>query len=97
MGQWHTFICPECDYKKECSIGADRGFYAEVKPMVCKECSELNNITIGEFDDENNYKKYDKLECPDCRGSKLKNWAKQACPKCATKMNHSDRKLILWD
>ena len=46
MGQWHTFTCPECNYKKECSIGVDRGFYAEVKPMVCKECSELNNITF---------------------------------------------------
>ena len=97
MGQWHRFTCPECNYEKECSIGVDRGFYAEVKPMVCKECSELNNITIGEFDDKNNHIKYGKLECPDCGSSKLKNWIKQVCPKCGTKMNFSDRKAILWD
>ena len=59
MGQWHTFVCPNCNYEKECSSGLDRGFYAEVKPMVCKECNELNNVAIGEFDDKNNHTNQD--------------------------------------
>ena len=38
MGQWCLFRCSKCSYETECSEGPDRGMYAAVDPMICKDC-----------------------------------------------------------
>lgn len=97
MGQIHQFECPSCQYEANCSTEIDRGFYVEVKPMICLDCKEIHNIAIGEFDQDNNHKKFKKIECPECNNSNLKDWINRVCPKCETKMNKGNKKTILWD
>ena len=97
MGQWYLFKCPSCHYETECSDGPDRGKYAAVEPMICRDCKEVHNVVIGEFDRDNNYENFEICECPSCEGSNLKSWKKSECPKCDGKMKRSDKKAILWD
>lgn len=97
MGQLHSFKCSLCNYETFCSDGPDRGMYAAVEPMICIDCKEICNIATGEFDRENNYKNYEKFECPSCKRSNLKTWKNSECPKCDGKMNRGDKKAILWD
>ena len=97
MGQWYMFNCPSCNYETECSDGPDRGMFAAVDPMICKDCKEVHNVVTGEFDRQGNYKDYEKHECPSCEGSNLKIWKKRECPKCGDKMERSNQSHILWD
>ena len=97
MGQWYMFNCPSCNYETECSDGPDRGMFAAVDPMICKDCKEVHNVVTGEFDRQGNYEDYKKLECPSCEGSNLKIWKKRECPKCGDKMERSNQSHILWD
>ena len=97
MGQWYLFKCPSCNYETECSAGPDRGMFAAVEPMICFDCKEVHNVVTGEFDRQGNYKDYEKFKCHSCKGSSLKGWKNNECPKCNSKMNHSHKKAILWD
>jgi peptide subunit release factor 1 (eRF1) len=97
MGQWYLFRCPKCSYETECSEGPDRGMFAAVDPMICKDCKEVHNVATGVFDKQGNYEDYEKPECPSCEGSNLKIWKKRECPKCGDKMERSNQSHILWD
>jgi predicted RNA-binding Zn-ribbon protein involved in translation (DUF1610 family) len=97
MGQWYLFRCPKCSYETECSDGPDRGMYAAVDPMICKDCKEVHNVCVGEFSKNGDYKDLEKPECPSCEGINLKHWVKQECPKCGDKMKRSNQSHILWD
>ena len=101
MGRWYRFKCHNigCAYETECSLGADRGFYSQVKSMVCKDCKELNNVAIGTYDHKGSYTelKKEKIKCRVCHGHNLAEWNNDACPKCGCLMIFDENEYILWD
>jgi len=105
MGTSFLFVCNNCGYEKQSSGKLDRGFEAVVKPYICYDCKELEDILVGHvgqiFEPDNIPDELDPSEFYTCScGSKnIIEWdtKKRPCPKCGTKMNKSNSEIIMWD
>lgn len=91
MGSWIEFKCENCSYRAEVSGGKDYGMVAVVQTMICRTCSELVDVLIGQCGREgpSGDPDYDKNLgiCPQCRGEDVAIWREsRPCPKCHGRM-----------
>ncbi|TET37261.1 MAG: hypothetical protein E3J72_06365 [Planctomycetota bacterium] len=103
MGSAYKFVCGKCGYNATASGGKDRGFIAEVETMICRNCKELVDVTIGLADEMSG--KIEKRigedigKCPKCKSSDVEPWDPEAkpCPRCQNHMEQSEEVIIMWD
>lgn len=98
MGVIYRFCCPNCNYELVVSKGWDRGKLAAVEPMICNQCSELQNIEVEYFNDWDTRKSTEKpiQECRECQSKDLRLWTDGNCPKCGTSLGDGEV-YIMWD
>jgi len=101
MGTLFEFRCNKCDYTAEVSGGKDCGMVAVVRTMVCRNCRELVDVTIGRRGREGltGDADYDRGIgiCPRCNGAEVTSWGRsRPCPRCDGKMRKGES-TVLWD
>lgn len=106
MGSTYLFRCTKCDYKVESSGELDWGMLAVVRPFICKDCTEVVDVTIGECGQvfEKNTKEKLRVDgmykCPICKGENITVWHPRyrKCPKCGGWMKRDKGgPIMLWD
>ena len=98
MGVIYSFSCPKCNYTANVSKGWNRGMHVAVEPMICNQCSELQNIEVEYFDDWDSSASTEKpvQVCRECNSKDLRHWTDGNCPKCRTSLGDGEV-YIMWD
>jgi len=102
MGTHYVFECSDCKYSTATSDGRDVGMMAVTKTMVCRGCTEVVDVMIGQFgqDGPTGDPEFDKQlgVCPLCNDSDLRAWPRRhPCPKCKSPMIKDESSEIDWD
>lgn len=106
MGEKFTFKCTNCDYEVLSSEERDYGMLAVVAPYLCKDCTIVTDVLIGEFGKDIpielliEEQKKEFYCCTDCGEKNITIWniREKPCPKCGSRMKKdSNLPEILWD
>lgn len=102
MGSKFNFTCTNCNYSAMVSGERDYGMEAVVQTMVCADCQELVDVSIGRFgeDGPTGDADYDKDlgRCPECDGGRVSVWLDaHLCPRCRGEMTREEDLIVLWD
>lgn len=93
MGACFQFSCPKCGYLAEVSGGHDSGMEDFTVTIVCLDCRELHDVTIGKRDNPAPIPP----RCPRAKRHALQPWLRDGpCPRCATPMQDQGM-TCLWD
>lgn len=83
MGQKYLFKCLSCKNEIMCSLGLDRGFKHQVRPMLCRGCNTVKNRVTGKINPNSINIELINPCCDSCNsGEKLEDWDTKTCPKC---------------
>ncbi len=103
MGSLNRFSCKSCGYAAMVAGGRDQGMMVVVRTMICDDCQDLVDATIGHFgkDGATGDPELDGglNRCPECGGTNVQPWSgSQPCPRCGGRMEKDlDAPEICWD
>jgi len=93
MGVWSRFNCPQCGYQAMVSGGHDSGREEFTVTIVCLDCRELHDVTIGRRDTPDSIPP----RCPRAKRHTVRPWQGNGpCPRCDTPMQDQGG-ACLWD